>query len=316
MMGILSSEWTLSDYDATAHISEEIKNPAVAAPLAIMTAISVTGVLGWFLNLVLVLYSPDLAFSQTTPSNQFNDVGSLTNTTDMTSAFTNTTSNSTSSPTTSSSSSSSTSSSSDFLLVATILSQNLSSGMFYFCWTLICINAFFQVNVVLQACSRTLFAFSRDGGLPDRHFFGQLSERTKIPFRAVWLIILVSLFFGSLDFVSTVAVNAVFSICTIALDSSYAIPIAMKMIFKNHPDVNYKPGPFTLGNGIIMWTINSISVLWVIFISIILAFPMVQPVTTENMNYSSIITVTVIVFASTWYYLHAFKWYKGPKSNL
>ncbi|KAA1088500.1 hypothetical protein PGTUg99_031274 [Puccinia graminis f. sp. tritici] len=65
-----------------------------------------------------------------------------------------------------------------------------------------------------------------------------------------------------------------------------------------------------------MWSINSISVLWVIFISTILAFPMVQPVTVENMNYSSIITVTVIVLASTWYYLHAFKWYKGPKSNL
>ncbi|KAA1114435.1 hypothetical protein PGT21_008883 [Puccinia graminis f. sp. tritici] len=90
----------------------------------------------------------------------------------------------------------------------------------------------------------------------------------------------------------------------------------MKMIFKNHADVKFKPGPFSLGNGIIMWSINSISVLWVIFISTILALPMVQPVTVENMNYSSIITVTVIVLASTWYYLHAFKWYKGPKSNL
>ncbi|EFP77225.2 uncharacterized protein PGTG_03181 [Puccinia graminis f. sp. tritici CRL 75-36-700-3] len=265
MMGILSSEWTLSDYDATAHISEEIKNPAVAAPLAIMTAISVSGVLGWFLNLVLVLYSPDIASLTTPSSSQSNDVG---------------------------------------------------TGLFYFTWTLICINAFFQVNVVLQACSRTLFAFSRDGGLPDRQFFGKLSKRTKIPFRSVWVVILISLFFGSLDFVSTVAVNAVFSVCTIALDSSYAIPIAMKMIFKNHADVKFKPGPFSLGNGIIMWSINSISVLWVIFISTILALPMVQPVTVENMNYSSIITVTVIVLASTWYYLHAFKWYKGPKSNL
>ncbi|KAA1088499.1 hypothetical protein PGT21_009085 [Puccinia graminis f. sp. tritici] len=222
MMGILSSEWTLSDYDATAHISEEIKNPAVAAPLAIMTAISVSGVLGWFLNLVLVLYSPDIASLTTPSSSQSNDVGLLRNASDVASAFANTTTTSTSDASASalpvaaaaaaasSPSSSSSSSSSDFLLVATILSQNLSTGLFYFTWTLICINAFFQVNVVLQACSRTLFAFSRDGGLPDRQFFGQLSKRTKIPFRSVWVVILISLFFGSLDFVSTVAVNAVF----------------------------------------------------------------------------------------------------------
>ncbi|POW17353.1 hypothetical protein PSTT_00751, partial [Puccinia striiformis] len=283
MMGILSSEWTL-----------------IAAPLAIMTAISVSGILGWFLNLVLVLYSPDLSSLTTSSSSSspFDDVmGLLSNTTDITTAFTDTTSTA---------SDSSSSSSTDLLVVATILSQNLSTGLFYFTWILICINAFFQVHVVLQACSRTLFAFSRDGGLPDRQFFGKLSERTKIPFRAVWVVILISLGFGSLDFVSTVA----------ALDSSYAIPIAMKMLFKNHPDVKYKPGPFSLGNGVTMWAINSISVLWVIFISVILAFPMVRPVTMENMNYSSIITVTVIILASTWYYLHAFKWYKGPKSNL
>ncbi|PLW57064.1 hypothetical protein PCANC_01934 [Puccinia coronata f. sp. avenae] len=305
MMGILSAEWTLSDYDATAHISEEIRNPAVVAPLAIVTAVGVTGVLGWFLNLVLVLYSPDLAplTASSTTTSQINDtMGLMSN---ITNVYAN-----------SSTPQNSQSSSSDFLLVATILSQNLSTVLFYFTWTLICINAFFQVNVVLQACSRTLFAFSRDGGLPDGQFFGKLSDWTRIPLRAVWVVILISLFFGSLDFVSTVAVNAVFSLCTIALDSSYAIPITMKMVFRNHPDVKYKPGPFSLGSGVVMWTINLLAVLWVIFISIILAFPMVQPVTIENMNYSSIITVTVIVFSSTWYYLHAFKWYKGPKSNL
>lgn len=104
--------------------------------------------------------------------------------------------------------------------------------------------------------------------------------------------------------------------CTIALDSSYAIPIAMKMIFKNHPDVQFKSGPFSLGNGVVMWFINSVAVLWVMFISIILAFPMVQPVTVENMNYSSIITVIVIFLSSSWYYFYAHRWYKGPKSNL
>lgn len=304
MMGFLSTEWTLSDYDATAHISEEIINPAKAAPLGIMTAISVTGILGWFLNVVLVLYSPDLATLVPSAQSQLNETMSSTNTTIATLSSS------------ASSASSSSSTSTECLIVATILSQNLSAGLFYFTWTLICLNAFFQVHTVLQACSRTLFAFSRDGGLPDNHFFSKLTNRTKIPLRSVWVIILISLLLGSLDFVSTVAVNAIFSLCTIALDSSYAIPIAMKMIFKNHPDVQFKSGPFSLGNGVVMWFINSVAVLWVMFISIILAFPMVQPVTVENMNYSSIITVIVIFLSSSWYYFYAHRWYKGPKSNL
>jgi hypothetical protein len=64
--------------------------------------------------------------------------------------------------------------------------------------------------------------------------------------------------------------------------------------------VKYKPGPFSLGSGVVMWTINLLAVLWVIFISIILAFPMVQPVTIENMNYScAFLSPFVIIYINT-----------------
>lgn len=45
----------MTDYDATAHIAEEIKNPAVKAPVAISTALGTTYVLGWFLNIVFCI---------------------------------------------------------------------------------------------------------------------------------------------------------------------------------------------------------------------------------------------------------------------
>ena len=45
----------MTDYDATAHIAEEIKNPAVKAPVAIVSALGTTYILGWFLNLVFVI---------------------------------------------------------------------------------------------------------------------------------------------------------------------------------------------------------------------------------------------------------------------
>lgn len=64
----------MTDYDATAHISEgkfscstgprrtltvaaEVKRAAIAAPVAIFVAVIGTGLLGWILNIVLVLCS-------------------------------------------------------------------------------------------------------------------------------------------------------------------------------------------------------------------------------------------------------------------
>lgn len=69
-----------------------------------------------------------------------------------------------------------------------------------------------------------------------------------------------------------------------ALDSSYAIPIACKLVFQNHPDVQFQPGPFSLGKGPKAYIINGIAVSWVSFVIIILALPTVRPVTADNMS--------------------------------
>lgn len=57
LFGLLSVQWTMTDYDATAHISEEVRRAAYAAPSAIFIAVIGTGILGWILNIVLVLCS-------------------------------------------------------------------------------------------------------------------------------------------------------------------------------------------------------------------------------------------------------------------
>lgn len=54
LFGLLSVAWTMTDYDATAHITEEISNPAVKAPWAISSAMVFTYVGGFLFNIVLV----------------------------------------------------------------------------------------------------------------------------------------------------------------------------------------------------------------------------------------------------------------------
>jgi len=70
LFGFLSVSWTMTDYDATAHITEEINQPEIKAPWAISMAMLFTYLAGFLFNIVLcfcmVCYSPNtFCLSQT-----------------------------------------------------------------------------------------------------------------------------------------------------------------------------------------------------------------------------------------------------------
>ncbi|KAH8922939.1 amino acid transporter [Atractiella rhizophila] len=267
LFGLLSVQWTMTDYDATAHISEEVRRASIAAPVAIFVAVIGTGLFGWIMNIMLVLKSGDIADLPGTAG----------------------------------------------LSVATILQKNLGKGGALAIWVFLCLTASFVVITAMQANSRSFFAFSRDQGLPDRGLFGKMTS-FKIPIWSVWLVVFLCAILGMLEFASTIAVNAVFSLCAIALDTSYIIPIACKMIFLNHPDVNFVPGPFNLGKGLKMYVVNSIAVAWTSFVVIILALPTYIPITAAVFNYAAPILGAVLLVSGLWYVLHAHKFYKGPRN--
>jgi len=270
LFGLLSVQWTMTDYDATAHISEEVRRAAYAAPSAIFIAVIGTGLIGWLLNIVLVLCSGPL-------ENLPGQSGS---------AF----------------------------LEIMYLRMGKTGALIL--WTFVCLTAFFVVQTALQAASRTVYAFSRDHGLPDRGYFGQTSNKTMTPIRAIWLSTVVSILPGLLDLASPTAANAIFSLTAIALDLSYIIPIFLRRVFQDHPDVMFKPGPFYMGDGFIGKACNSICIIWTLFISVIFSLPNYRPVTPDNMNYASVITISVLVLSGAWYVLAAHKHYIGPQSNL
>lgn len=54
LFGFLSVAWTMTDYDAAAHIAEEVHDAARVVPRAIASALTFTYVVGWLLNIVLV----------------------------------------------------------------------------------------------------------------------------------------------------------------------------------------------------------------------------------------------------------------------
>lgn len=175
----------------------------------------------------------------------------------------------------------------------------------------VCLTAFFVVQTALHAASRTVYAFSRDHGtqwyiiigclpfnsfigLPDGGYFGKTSKRTHTPLRAIALTTVVSILPGLLDLASPIAANAIFSLTAMALDLSYIIPIFCRRVFAKHPDVQFKPGPFFMGNGLLGLVCNIICISWTCFVCVIFSFPTVKPVTPENMNYASVSRLAII----------------------
>lgn len=162
------------------------------------------------------------------------------------------------------------------------------------------------------ANARALFAFSRDHGLPDGKLLGKINPYTKTPINAVWCVVILSVALGCLDFASPIAAEAVFSLATVALDLSYGLPIFFRMIFAGHEGVDFKPGPFYMGDGWLSKVINWVAVIYIVFECVILSIPAVYPVTKETMNYAGPITIGVMLLGAAWYLVFARRHYFGP----
>ncbi|KAH9975093.1 APC amino acid permease [Lactifluus volemus] len=70
LIGILMAQYTLTGFDASAHMTEETRNAARSGPIGIVTSIGVSAVLGWFLILGLVFSIQDYSTTIASPSGQ------------------------------------------------------------------------------------------------------------------------------------------------------------------------------------------------------------------------------------------------------
>ncbi|KZS91098.1 amino acid permease [Sistotremastrum niveocremeum HHB9708] len=61
LLGLFCVQWVMTDYDAAAHLSEEVKNAAITAPVSIVSGVTITAVMGFFLNISLCYGIRDLS---------------------------------------------------------------------------------------------------------------------------------------------------------------------------------------------------------------------------------------------------------------
>jgi len=156
-----------------------------------------------------------------------------------------------------------------------------------------------------QALARTVFAFSRDKLLPASKLWTIVNRRTGTPLLAVWISVFWCIAINLIGLGSYAAISGVFNVCAIALDWSYVIPIACKVLFGK-----FVPGPWHMGKASVF--VNSWACLWTLFVSIIFILPTIRPTTAENMNYAAVFLVAILVASMIYWYISGRKFYTGP----
>jgi amino acid transporter len=179
--------------------------------------------------------------------------------------------------------------------------------MWFFC-TLI---QFFTGCSAMLADTRMTFAFARDGALPFSKTWSTVNSMTHTPVNAVWAVVFFSCCLNLIGIGSTQTITAIFNITAPALDLSYIAVIIARIVYENR--VQFIPGPWTMGK----WGrwINYVAIGWVLFISTILFFPTIRPVTAFNMNYAICVAAFIATFALSWWWVGARKTYTGPKTK-
>lgn len=61
--------------------------------------------------------------------------------------------------------------------------------------------------------------------------------------------------------------------------------------------------------------VNAIAVTWVVFISVVLFFPIIKPVRADNMNYAICVAAFIGLFSTVWWFAGARNTYIGPRTS-
>ncbi|KAG1812734.1 amino acid/polyamine transporter I [Suillus variegatus] len=196
--------------------------------------------------------------------------------------------------------------------MAQILFNSLGQQKALALWCLIIIAEYMVASNCLLVGSRQTFAFARDGALPFSRYLYRINHYTGTPVNTVWFEIICSLAIGLLSFVSTQAIDAVFTIAITASYIAYITPITNRFVFKN----DFKPGPVYLGK--LSFPVSVIAVVWMGFMILVFFFPATPQTTVQEMNYTVVVLGGFMFLAISWYYFPVYggvHWYTGPISN-
>ncbi|TVY75794.1 putative amino-acid permease [Lachnellula suecica] len=173
------------------------------------------------------------------------------------------------------------------------------------------VTMFCSISITVAA-SRCTWAFARDEAIPGAKLFAIVHPKLSIPVWSLGLVTVVQMLLGLINLGSSSAFTAFVSVGVMGLAVSYAIPIAISLIWNRRVEVNkarWNVGP------LVGTVVNVVSLLWIAFEVVLFSMPTALPVTLISMNYASVVLVGFMAIAAVWYFVYARKVYKGPPAS-
>ena len=301
-LGLLLAQYTITGFDASAHVSEETKGARTEAPKAIVRSIYISAIAGLILNLSMIAALPKKG-----PDSDALYGGIV---------FGN--------------------GSDPFLVNAAprLISSAVGTGAAKLLIFIAILGQFFCGLASVTANSRMIYAFSRDGALPGSKHWHKINKKTRTPTNSVWLGVTLAAILGATSLYVrgsgggrySTAFFAMTGICVIGLYIAYAIPIYLRL---TNPD--FQVGPWNLKgkHKIVGWT----ALAWVAIISVLFVAPLFWPFwrpwgegnaffddgagsvyfKLNNFNFTGPLILLSALFILLYWHFSGKKWFTGPK---
>ncbi|KAL6186537.1 hypothetical protein ACLB2K_042657 [Fragaria x ananassa] len=191
VLGLLMSQYTLTGYDASAHMTEETKSADINGPKGIISSIGISIIVGWGYILGITFAVTNIPYLL----DENNDAGGYA----IAQVF--------------------------YLAFKSRYGTGVGGII---CLGVVAVAIFFCGMSSVTSNSRMAYAFSRDGAMPFSPIWHKVNKH-EVPINAVWLSALISFCMALTSLGSLVAFNAMVSIATIGLYIAYALPIFFRV---------------------------------------------------------------------------------------
>ncbi|MGC4037563.1 MAG: amino acid permease [Chitinophagaceae bacterium] len=281
-LGLLLTQYTITGFDASAHLSEETKDAHISAAKGIWKSIFYSAVGGYIL-LLAFLYAATKPEVVSSFDPQVNPYGTGS--------------------------------------VITIISNALSPLLFKFVLLISTAGQLFCAIACLTSSSRMLFAFSRDGAVPGHKHWSKVNKH-QVPANAVLasaiigIVITLPALWKSPRGIPT-AFYAVVSVGVIGLYLAFLIPIWLRWKLGK----SFVQGAWNMGNNYKWMNILAIAEIAIMCVYFILPFePAAVPGNADftwlAVNYAPILVGLTLLFLWIWWHLSVKKWFKGPVKTI
>lgn len=256
ILGLLQAQWTLSGYDSSASVSEETVDARLMVPWGMVIAVAVSSVVGYIMLIALTLAIKDVNSVLTATDSGGNAI-----------------------PT-----------------VVAILIQALGATAGKAVSVLAAMAMWFCGLGAVTGCSRVIYAFSRDGGMPFSNVLKKVQSEHQTPVAAIWFTVcaafIAAIYSGAYAVITTISVMCLYF--------AYITPVFLS--FRNRKTKPLVKGPWNLGK--FSSAINFVAISWTLFITSVVSLA------NDFKAGKTMIALLIILFA--WYHFREKKRFKGP----